>query len=241
MRKKTGMVSRSLLKDAAELLPKLPNSDDFVEIKRFIVDNLRYNSEYSRKRYQRYITAYIFPNGVIDKAIKEFSKKADESSIKNVCLYRFCKKYPLIYDLFTELFIPNISQGCISRKKLDAYLQERFPYSSIGKDGSRGFLEALRDADVISYDKGIINYSYRQVDPISFAFIVHSEFTTPGMYDISLIEKNQVYVPQLWRSDDLLESLYYLRNRGIFAKISEIDTVRQFTTKYSLDEFVMSL
>lgn len=239
--KKTGMVSRSLLDDAVSLLPKLPDTTDFLKIKKFIINNLGYNSEYSRKRYQRYITVYLFPNRVVDKAILQFSKKVNELSIKNVCLYRFCKAYPLIFDIFSDLLIPNISQGCISRNKLDDYLQERFPESAIGKDGSRGFLEALIDSDVIQYKNGKIVYTYRQVDPLSFAFILHSEFSVPGMYDISLVEKNRVFVPQLWHTNDLLEALYILRNRGILPKISEIDTVRQFTTKYSLDEFVWNI
>ena len=39
MGKKTGMVSRSLIKDATKLLPKLPETYDFAEIKKFIVNH----------------------------------------------------------------------------------------------------------------------------------------------------------------------------------------------------------
>ena len=47
--KGTGMVSRSLLKDATEILPKLSITDNFKEIREQIISSLKYNSEYSRK------------------------------------------------------------------------------------------------------------------------------------------------------------------------------------------------
>ena len=38
----------------------------------------------------------------------------------------------------------------------------------------------------------------------------------------------------LWNPNRLLHALYELRNQGLISKISEIDNIRQFTTKYSL-------
>ena len=144
-------------------------------------------------------------------------------------------------ELFYELFIPNISRGTIPRKKVDDYLKEKFPNSAMGIDGSRGFIESLKDADVIKVFGRNLTFSYRQVDSISFAYMLHAEFPSPGMFDISKIEKNNVFVPQLWQSMDLLEALYILRNKGIISKISEIDTLRQFTTKFTLEQFVANL
>ena len=156
-------------------------------------------------------------------------------------MYKFCKRYPLMQELLIELFIPNISRGLIARKKVDDYLKEKFPNSEMGKDGSRGFLESLKDANVIKSKGQNLTFSYRQVDPISFAYMLHAEFPSPGMFDISKVEKNEIFIPQLWQSRELLESLYILRNKGIISKISEIDTVRQFTTKHTLEQFVESL
>ena len=235
------MVSRSLLKDAAAILPTLPITDNFSEVREHIISNLKYNSEYSRKRYQRYITSYIFPDSIVDKPLLVFSKKVSSNTLRNVCLYKFCKRYPLMQELFYELFIPNISRGTIARKKVDDYLKEKFPNSAMGVDGSRGFLESLKHANVIKSNGRNLTFGYRQVDPISFAYMLHAEFPSPGMYDISKIERNQLFVSQLWQSRDLLESLFVLRNKGIISKVSEIDTVRQFTTKFTLEQFAASL
>jgi hypothetical protein len=235
------MVSRSLLRDAAEILPSLSVDNSFNEIKEKITSSLKYNSDYSRRRYQRYITAYLFPESIVDKNLIVFAKKVNANTLLDVCLYKFCKRYPLMVELFNELFLPNISHGTIPKRKVDEYLKEKFPGSEIGVDGSRGFLESLKDANVVKAIGKNLTFSYRQVDPISFAYMLHVEFPSPGMFAISKIENNEVFIPQLWQSADLLEALYVLRNKGLISKVSEIDTVRQFTTKYTLEQFVASL
>lgn len=71
--------------------------------------------------------------------------------------------------------------------------------------------------------------------------MIHSEFSEPGVYPISEVESNQAIRAMLWNPDRILPSLYELRNLGVINKVSEIDTVRQFTTKWSLDEVVNHL
>ena len=207
------MVSKALLKEAAELLPKMPHTDDIYEIKSFLVDNLPFNSETTRKRYEGYITIYLFPDGKVDREILNFALYASSQSIKNVCLYRFCKQYPLIYDIFNDLFIPKITSGSIPKKSIDQYLQDRFSNNNPGRFGGRGFIEALNGAEVMTYTNSILKYQYRPVDLPSYTFILHSEFPQPGMYDLKLIEQNQAFTPQLWRTTELVDTLYHMRNR----------------------------
>jgi DNA repair protein RadC len=61
------------------------------------------------------------------------------------------------------------------------------------------------------------------------------------MYDLSLIENSNVVKAMLWDPDRVLPALYELRNRNLVAKISEIDNVRQFTLKWTLEEMVANL
>ena len=235
------MIGRGLIKEATDLLPKLPLTDNLSEINAFISNNLKFNSLTSRSQCQRYLSAYLFPNGVADRSLLCFSRKATPASLKNICFYKFCKRYPLTYNLFNELIFPNIARGSISRKKILAYLKDRFPNSGAFPHQTFFFLEAIAGAGVASYKTGNLSYTYRRVDPISFAYILHNEFPTPGMYDIRRIENNQVFTPQLWLGTELLETLYVLRNMKILSKVSEIDNVRQFTTMFSLKDFVECL
>ncbi|NLN86157.1 MAG: hypothetical protein GX133_00865 [Syntrophomonadaceae bacterium] len=45
----------------------------------------------------------------------------------------------------------------------------------------------------------------------------------------------------LWRPEQILPTLFELRNLGLLAKVSEIDSVRQFTTRYTLEQLVTIL
>ena len=61
------------------------------------------------------------------------------------------------------------------------------------------------------------------------------------MYPIDAIESDPIFKAMMWWPDRLLVALYELRNRGLIAKISEIDNIRQFTTRYDLDGLVQAM
>jgi DNA repair protein RadC len=61
------------------------------------------------------------------------------------------------------------------------------------------------------------------------------------MYDIGKLEKNRIVRAMLWNPERLLASLFELRNQGIISKVSEIDTIRQFTTRYALEDAIKHL
>jgi DNA repair protein RadC len=75
----------------------------------------------------------------------------------------------------------------------------------------------------------------------SFAFVLHSEFPEPAMYDIALLESNRAIRSMLWEQDMLIPAMYELRNRGFLPKVSEIDTIRQFTMSMTLNDVVARL
>ena len=238
----TGMVSRALLKEAVDILPTLPDTNNILEIGEFIQENLPFNALSTRRRYRQYIITWLFPQGVVDREIEEFAKIfPNTQDLRDVCLYRFCCAYPLIFDIFHDIFIPKIGYGKVPRKLVHEYLKNLFPDHSPGRDGGRGFLEALTGAQVMKSKGGILTYHYREVSIPALAFILHSEFPKPGMYDISKVEDSTVFQPLLWQPDGILSGLYTLRNRNLIAKVSVIDTVRQFTTKYSLNEVIEKL
>lgn len=101
--------------------------------------------------------------------------------------------------------------------------------------------EALCKFDGIKSYTMAISFGYREVRMPSFAFVLHSELPEPGMYDIAKIETNRSIRAMLWNPDQILPSLYELRNQGLISKVSEIDNVRQFTTRGSLEKIVEHL
>ena len=61
------------------------------------------------------------------------------------------------------------------------------------------------------------------------------------MYDVGKVETGPSFQTLLWRPDALVRGLYELRNRGLIAKVSEIDSVRQFTTIHNLEGLVQRM
>ena len=61
------------------------------------------------------------------------------------------------------------------------------------------------------------------------------------MYHTSELQTNHVFQVMLWNPDRIMPSLYELRNQGVISKVSEIDNIRQFTTKWPLDQVVQYL
>jgi len=102
-------------------------------------------------------------------------------------------------------------------------------------------VDALTAAGIARADRTRISFAYREIPVASFAFILHSEFPEPGMYDIRKLEENRLIRAMLWNPERLLHTLYELRNRRLISKVSEIDNIRQFTTRHTLAELIEPL
>ena len=237
-RQRSGLFSKALLKEAIALLPTLPETEALPDIRSFLSAHLRFNAEQTRSRYANYITSRMFPTGDADAALRHFARAfASARDLSDVCFYRFITAEPLMQEVIDALLLPHIGRGQIPRQTLKTYLSDRFPDRSTQECYS-AIAEAFRSTGVAKIEKTTIAFSYRDISIPAFAFVVHSEFPQPGMYDITALERNRSIRAMLWNPDYLLSALYELRNQGLISKVSEIDTVRQFTTRWTLDELV---
>jgi DNA repair protein RadC len=236
------LFTKALLKEAISILPKFPDTESVPEIKEFLRNNLHFSSQTTRERYANYITSRLYPSGYADRSLRLFALKYQgRQELRDICFYRLCKAEPVVYDVIHDLIIPSIGHGKIDRDKLRDYLRICFPSSKSIGDGSQAIVEALTGANIARSDRTSFSFSYRQILLPSFAFILHSEFPESGIYDIGKLENNRAINSMLWKPDGLLTSLYELRNQGFISKISEIDSVRQFTTRFTLEEVVNQL
>jgi len=241
-KKRSGLFGKAVLREAIEMLPRLPDTDSLNEIRTYLRENLHHSAESTRNRYTCYIVRRMFPDGSADIALRKFAKHfGEDRNLKEVCFYRFMKSEPLLEQVIEELLIPRIGNGQLTRQKLTQYLENRFPgYKSI-RDCTKGLADALIAGGVAKADRKKITFAYRDISLPAFAFIFHSEFPESGMYDLSKAEGNRTFRAMLWNPDLILPMIYELRNRGLISKVSEIDTVRQVTTKGSLAEIVEQL
>ncbi len=235
----TGMFAKAMLHDAITFLPKMPDTEDINAIRSYLYDNLHYNSEQTRKRFGNYIISRMFPRGYADPELRIFAKSFPNSqTLRDVCFYRFLIAEPLEIQFIEEILFKNLAKGSIQKSAVPEFLRDKFPESKSIKYCARAIVEALVDAQVVKINKDLITYTLRDISLPAFAFVLHSEFLEARIYGIEELEQNRLIRTLLWNPDHLLPALYELRNHGIISKVSEIDNVRQFTLKYTLDKVV---
>ena len=238
------LFSNALLKEAIALAPRLPDTESLDEVRSFLRSTLHHSSEQTRERYAQYIARRLFPAGTADRSLRLFARKfAGTQSLSDVCFYRFMKAEPVVEQCVRDLLVPAVGRGTLPRATVRHYLAERFPDArpALVEDTERGIVQALDAAGLARTERHQIAFRWREVSPQSFAFVLHSEFHGPGMYDVGKVETGPSFQALLWRPDALVRGLYELRNRGLIAKVSEIDSVRQFTTIHNLEGLVQRM
>jgi DNA repair protein RadC len=184
----------------------------------------------------------MFPDGTPDQALLSFARLyARQQELRDVVFHRFCEAEPLMGKSIEEFFLPAIGAGTVTREALRVYLKNLFPESRTLDDCSQAIVEALVTTGIARSDRRSAHFAYREITLPSFAFILHSVFPEPGMYSLPSIESHPAVRRLFWNPERVLPSVYELRNRGLISKVSEIDSVRQFTTKYDVMGLVDAL
>ncbi|AGG05950.1 hypothetical protein [Dehalococcoides mccartyi] len=238
-RRGTELFGKAVLKETVQILPKVPLTTSTKEMTDFLNNNLPFNSEQTRSRRGRYIKFNMFPDNTVDLSLIKFAHAFPESrELRDVCFYKFCRAQSLMLEFIESIMLQRIGSGFITRDIITDYLRSRFPGSKAISDGTSAICEALFGAEIASKKGKQIIFSLRSIPIVSFAFILHNEFPEPGMYDIDKLNNNRMIRAMLWNPEQLLHCLYEIRNSGLISKISEIDNIRQFTTKYTPSELV---
>jgi DNA repair protein RadC len=233
------LFAKAILREAIALLPGIPDTDSLDKVRQYLQDHLHVSARQTRERYALYIILRMFPDGHADRSLRLFTRRyAGTRELAEVCFYRFIKVERLMEQVMSDLLLPAIGVGWVARADLLNYLTRRFPGTDYVRDCTGAIVEALNSAGIANADRKGISFAYQDIPPAAFAFVLHSEYPTPGMYGIEALERNSTMRAMLWNPDGILPALYDLRNRKLISKVSEIDSVRQFTTSYTLAEVV---
>ena len=104
--------------------------------------------------------------------------------------------------------------------------------------GSSAIVRTYTGFGVATATRTRMNVSQRQGHLAALAYIMHLEFPELGMYSFDKLLDGPMHKWLLWDRKWIAEQLYMLRHFKLLSKVSEIDNIRQFTTKYSLAEAV---
>lgn len=236
------LFGKAVLREAIDILPEIPLTSSMKEVTEFLNQKLPFNSAQTRARRARYIKFRMFNDGRVDFALLKFARIYRNSrELRDVCFYRFCKVEKLMTECIVDILFKAIGRGEVERGEIRQYLESRFPESAAVKDCTSAIVEGLTGSGIATKEEKCLRFAFREIPLASFAFVLHSEFPEPGTYDIAGIEGNQAIRIILWDPDRILHSLHELWNQGIISGVSEIGNVREFTTRWTLDQVVERL
>jgi len=184
-RSRSGVFGKALLKESVNMLPRLPDSDSLDDVRAFLRTNLHFSSELTRQRNASYIAGGMFTDGYADRELRTFAKIfPDTQELRDVCFYRFMRAEPLELEIVKDILLPNIGVGAVSRELIRKHLKGKFPISHSIADCCSAAVEALTSCGIARADVNSLFFSYSDISPASFAFVLHSEFPEPDTMEI---------------------------------------------------------
>ncbi len=215
-----------------QLLPKAPYLADLDGLKGFLMSTLPYNSVETRNRRADYILSRFFPTGTLHTPLTLYlSHEPQERALKPVIFYHVLKSEPLAVKVADELIYPLLPIGRTDRQQIKEFVLKYLPEASASslKNAQRAVFNAYGLLGVGSAAGEILRFQLREGLFEPFLYIFSAEFPEPGMYTFDQLHQSALHRWLLWDREWLRRQLYALRDLGIVSKVSEIDSVRQFT------------
>lgn len=241
-RARTGLFSACVFRDALKLVHKIPLGSTIDQAREYLqTQGLHYSGATTRHRYASYIINRVFPLGSVDQALCHFVRAFQGTQAhRDVLAYRHMCAEPLTREVVVDLILPALGRQVVPRTHLRKYLARKFPSAKPNSINSCGkaIVEILGESQLVGATRTELSVHSRPVDLNAFCFLVHSEFTEVGMHRLDDLECSAAFKAMLWTKEDMKTSLYELRNRGLITKVSEVDSLRQFTTRFTLAEAV---
>lgn len=229
--------TNDLIKVALTHLPAVIKCENYTEFSTYLEQQLPYNSANTRNRYTRYLTNRYYPDGTILTSLtKLLSYHPDETTWKSALFYETVKAEPAVQFMAEQVIWPALPTGTVSRDSLKESLGKRFAEASEATISRMiySLVNLYTMCDVVIQQDGLLKLQTRQGSLAAFLYVLTSEFPVPGIYSFEALEQGPARRWLLWDREWIRRQLYNLRDLNIIAKISEIDTMRQFTL--SLDQ-----
>ena len=223
---------------AVHALQHVPNAVKYHSVEDFrtyLAEKIRFNSQATRRRTANYIVSRFFPGDVYNADLPQFAAAtAGKSSLGEALFYLTCRTEKIVSLVAEEIVFPSLAQGGVSRTRLREYIKSKFPLSKSIEAIGQSIVRTYHLYGIGTPDRTRLNVSLREGSLASFAYVLHLEFPEPGMHAFEKMFDGPMHKWLLWDQQWMVRQLYRLREAGVLSKISEIDRMRQFTTRYSL-------
>jgi len=239
-------ILREYAKDFAEhALQHLPQAVKYSSVEDFrdyLSDKLRFNSQATRRRSANYIVSRFFPGGVYNDDLPQFAAAtAGKPALGEALFYLTCRTERIVSLVAEEVVFPSLVQGGVTRSRVREYIQTKFPTSKSAEGMGQSIVRTYGFYGIGSPNRTRLSVSLREGCLASFAYVLHLEFPEPGMHAFEKMCDGPMHKWLLWDQQWMIRQLYRLREAGLLSKVSEIDRMRQFTTKFTLADAVQRI
>ena len=233
-------------KDLADLaLSQIPLAIKYKTIREFsdyLNAKLPFNSQATRQRNANRIIGRFFPGDRLHRDLVEFAAAMkDKPALADALFYMTCRMEPIVALVADEVVFPSLPEGGVTRGRVREFVQSQFPGSKSVPDMSQAIVRTYERFELGSTTKTRLNVYLREGSLAAFGYLLHLEFPEPGMHAFERMFDGPMHRWLLWDQQWMIGQLYCLREAGIVSKVSEIDRMRQFTTKYTLADAVRQL
>lgn len=224
---------------ALQHLPQAVKYHSVEDFRNYLADKLRFNSQATRRRSANYIVSRFFPSEVYNDDLTQFAAAtAGKPALGEALFYLTCRTEKIVSLVAEEVVFPSLAQGGVSRSRLRDYVQSKFPRSKSAADIGQSIVRSYQFYGIGNPNRARLNVSLREGCLASFAYVLHLEFPEPGMHAFEKMFDGPMHKWLLWDQQWMVRQLYRLREAGLLSKVSEIDRLRQLTTKYTLTDAV---
>lgn len=227
-----------LAEQAQKFLPDAARFSDIEDYRNHLVEKLMYNSVSTRKRNAGYLINRFFPGQYLHPDLTSFAAAVGEAKLGDVLFYLTARSERILNLVAEKVVWPSLPVGGVNRNKIRDFALDHLKAEDPAKRTTLAIAQCYSKFGIASVSKTKISASIRIGDVASFAYLLHLEFPEPGMQKFEKLLDGPLHKWLLWDRQWMIEQLYLCRQAGLIAKVSEIDSMRQFTTKYSLIEAV---
>lgn len=221
--------------NSLEFIPQAARFKNLEAFKAHLRDRLPYNSESTRQRRANYISERFFPAERLDVPLTYFADNCTtERDLKPVIFYHVLKAEPLAAKVAEDFIWPALPIGYVDRENMREFILRHLPEASPASQ-TKILRSIYRTYDLLSVgkeDKTILRFQVHTGTLEAFLYLLTAEFSQPGIFSFEDLGESPLRRWLLWDREWMRRQLYNLRDFGLITKVSEIDTVRQFTLQY---------
>ena len=223
------------IENSLHFLPKANDFNSLDDYREYLEENLPYNSFTTRKRRTNNILNRFFSDGNIHSPLVYYSSQVSNiEDSKQALFYELLRAEPIASKAAEEFVWPASPVGYVDREGMGDFISKYLTELKISS--KKKVVSAIfKTYDLLSVGNSEGNQLRIQIHKgtlESFLYVFSTEYPKPGVYSFDTLFKGPIRHWLLWDKEWIRQQLYNLQDFGIIAKVSEIDTVRQFTTHF---------